>query len=316
MPYVFGPVPSRRLGMSLGVDLIPPKTCTYDCLYCQVGRTTKKSITTELFSPTGKVIEELQLKLKTSSPDTITLAGSGEPTLHSGIKEVIDSIRLVTDIRIAVLTNGSCFWKNEIRNRVLGADIILPTLTSATEETFRLIHRPHPHIKNEEVIRGLIKLREDFAGLIHLEVVLLSGINDSEEEMKKLKSVIEKISPDKVQLNTVIRPPADPIAIPVDNLRMKEIKNFFGKKAEIVTESRRKPHESKRYALEEEIVNIVKRRPLRSVDISNALGVSLSNVEDITAALSLKGRISKREHSGEIFYLSSKKDAFQGNYDE
>ena len=310
MSYVFGPVPSRRLGMSLGVDLIPPKTCTYDCLYCQVGRTTQKSIDTELFSPVGEVIAEIEEKLRTDSPDTITLAGSGEPTLHSGINDVIASIKLVTDIRVAVLTNGSCFWKNDIRQHVLDADIILPTLTSAKEGTFRLIHRPHPQIKNEDVVRGLTKLREDFRGLIYLEVVLLSGINDSEEELKKLKSAIEKISPDKVQLNTVVRPPADPIAMPVDILRMKEIKNFFGKHAEIVTETSLKPQKSKRYALEDKIVDIIKRRPLRGVDISNALGVSLSNVEEITAALSLKGRISKREHAGQIYFLSREKKAF------
>ncbi|MBW1902526.1 MAG: radical SAM protein, partial [Deltaproteobacteria bacterium] len=144
MTHVFGPVPSRRLGLSLGVDLIPAKTCSFDCLYCQVGKTTKRTVDPKPFVPVRDVVEEVRKKLLKCVPDAITLAGSGEPTLHSEIDLVITSIKKITDTRVVVLTNGSIFWKEDVRNRVLEADVIMPTLTSAYDHTFRMIHRPHP----------------------------------------------------------------------------------------------------------------------------------------------------------------------------
>ena len=155
MSYVFGPVPSRRLGLSLGVDLIPPKTCTFDCLYCQVGRTLCKTLDEKSYVPVRDVIVEIKKNLLKSDPDVITLAGSGEPTLHSEIDQVIDSIKEMTDIKVAVLTNGSLLWRKEVRSRVLMADIIMPTLSSAIDHTFRRIHRPHGELDLGSIIDGL-----------------------------------------------------------------------------------------------------------------------------------------------------------------
>ena len=209
MSFVFGPVPSRRLGLSLGIDLIPAKTCSYDCLYCQVGRTTEKIVTPEAFVPVQIVMAELKKRLEKVRPDTITLSGSGEPTLYAPMANLISSIREATDIRIAILTNGSLFWKEEVRAGVLDAHVIAPTLSTVFEETYRAIHRPHEDIQLGMIIEGLKKLRSEFKGLIFLEVVLLNGFNDSDREIEGLKRVIEGIAPDKVQLNTVVRPPAD-----------------------------------------------------------------------------------------------------------
>ena len=305
MPHIFGPVPSRRLGMSLGVDLILYKTCSYDCLYCQVGKTTSKTIDSDCFFQVRDVIEELERAMANNSPDTITLAGSGEPTLHSKIDEVIASIRGITNVKIAVLTNGSCFWKDEIRERVLGADIILPTLCTASEKTFRLIHRPHPDINSSLVIEGLKKLRHDFKKELFLEVVLLSGINDTEEEIEKLKKTIGFISPDRIQLNTVVRPPSDSRALPVGRAKMEEVWEFFGEKAEIVAEGRERLSAGGKDGLEEKIMDMAKRRPLRSADISRALGVSINEIENLVKALSIKGFLLRREYSGEIYYLTN-----------
>jgi wyosine [tRNA(Phe)-imidazoG37] synthetase (radical SAM superfamily) len=141
MPLVFGPVPSRRLGLSLGIDLIPPKTCSYDCLYCQVGATTCKSIEPKPYVEANYVINELEEVLKKSNPDIITFSGSGEPTLNSKIGEAISAVKKITDIEVALLTNGSLLQFKEIRERALGADIIIPTLTSVFDKTFRTIHR-------------------------------------------------------------------------------------------------------------------------------------------------------------------------------
>jgi len=308
MSYVFGPVPSRRLGLSLGVDLIPAKTCTFDCLYCEVGRTTSKTIEPGPFVPFRELVDEIEKKLMKTEPDTVTLAGSGEPTLYSRINEVIDSIKEVTETKVALLTNGSLFWKEELRERVLKADIILPTLSSAFENTFRMIHRPHPGLELNIVVEGLERLRKDYEGLLFLEIVLLAGINDTEKEVEGLKAVINRINPEKIQLNTVVRPPADKRAISLDRKRLEDIKVFLGERAEIIAGVPVEAKKGKAGTLIRDFLDMVKRRPLRSIDIANAMGLSSGDVEDLVKGLLIKGYISRQEHSGEIYYLSNGKD--------
>ena len=305
MSYVFGPVPSRRLGLSLGVDLIPLKTCSFDCLYCEVGRTTCKTIKTDMFVPVTEVVSAVDQKLHNCVPDTITLAGSGEPTLYSGIDQVIDCIREMTEIKIALLTNGSLFFKKEIRQRVLKTDIILPTLCSAFEDTFRKIHRPHPGLHLAMIVDGLKKLRHDYKGKIFLEVVLLSGINDTEKELEGLKTLARQISPDQIQLNTVVRPPADATAISLDRKTMEDIKVFFGGNTEIVVEVPLEGRKIKEVSLINMLLDMIKIRPLSSVDISKALNIPRDEAEDMIKGLLIKGYIRKQEYSGKIFYLSN-----------
>ncbi|SPD72955.1 Radical SAM domain protein [uncultured Desulfobacterium sp.] len=306
MTYVFGPVPSRRLGMSLGVDLIPPKTCTYDCLYCQVGRTTKMIAEPQPLVPVDQVISEIKGKLSRTSPDTITLAGSGEPTLNSDIGRVISGIKGLTRTRVAVLTNGSLFSKEDVRRRVLDADIILPTLTSVYEETFKIIHRPHPGLFVADIIDGIIRLRNEFKGQLFLEVVFLAGINHSEREIEGLKAAIGLIAPDRVQLNTVVRPPADERAISLDNKILEEIMVFFGGNTEIIAGSARKAGTGENDLLIDNLLEMIKRRPLKTADIATALGLQLEDVEDLIKGLLIKGRIRKQQHSGDVYYLSNK----------
>lgn len=308
MSYVFGPVPSRRLGLSLGVDLIPAKTCTFDCLYCEVGRTTSKIIEPRPFVPVREMVDEIEKKLMTGEPDTVTLAGSGEPTLHSRIHEVIDGIKDVTETKVALLTNGSLFRKEEIRKRVLKADIILPTLSSVFENTFRMVHRPHPGLDVTTVIDGLERLRKDYDGLLFLEVILLAGINDTEKEVEGLKAVINRINPEKIQLNTVVRPPADKRAISLDRKRLEDIKVFLGKRTEIIADAPVEAKKGKADTLIRDFIDMVKRRPLRSIDIANAMGLSSGDVEDLVKGLLIKGYISRQTHSGEIYYLSNGKN--------
>jgi wyosine [tRNA(Phe)-imidazoG37] synthetase (radical SAM superfamily) len=308
MSYVFGPVPSRRLGLSLGVDLIPAKTCTFDCLYCEVGRTTSKTIEPGPFVSLREVVFEIEKKLMKNKPDTVTLAGSGEPTLYSRIHEVIDGIKNVTETKVALLTNGSLFWKEQIRKRVLKADIILPTLSSVFENTFRMIHRPHPGLDVTTVIDGLERLRQDYKGLLFLEIVLLAGINDTEKELEGLKTVINRINPEKIQLNTVVRPPADKRAISLDRKRLEDIKVFLGERAEIIAGVPFAAKKGKANTLIRDLLDMLKRRPLRSIDIANAMGLSPHDVEDLVKGLLIKGYISRKAHSGEIYYLSNGKD--------
>ena len=308
MSYVFGPVPSRRLGFSLGIDLIPAKTCTFDCLYCQVGKTTRKTLKRKPFAPVREVVAEIQENLIQSVPDAITLAGSGEPTLHTEIDQIIALIKDITDIRIALLTNGSLFWVEEVREGVLGADIIMPTLSSAFEATFRKIHRPQPPLELKTIVEGLKLLRKEFNGALFLEVVLLAGINDTEKELEGLKDLIARIAPDKIQLNTVVRPPADRRAMSLDRKRLKEIKEFFGSNAEIVADVSVERGPGKEDSKTRSLLDMVRRRPLRPVDIANSMALPLDDVEALVKGLLIKGHIRKQEHSGNTYYLSNEKD--------
>ena len=303
MAYIFGPVPSRRLGLSLGVDLIPVKTCSYDCLYCQVGRTTQRTVQTDAYVPIHKVLDELRKRLEIFTPDAITLSGSGEPTLHSGIDQIIATIKKITDIKIAILTNGSLFWQEEIRRRVSGADIIMPTLTTAFEETFTTIHRSHPELRLKSIIEGLRRLRQMYRGQIFLELFLLAGINDSEKELEGLKGVIQILSPDKIQLNTVVRPPADQGALSLDMERLKEIRDFFGERAEIIAEAPFNKKWGQYESMVEGILEMAKRRPLRASDVATLFNMPLEEAEGVIKGLEVKGALRQQEHLGEVYYM-------------
>lgn len=305
MPFVFGPVPSRRLGLSLGIDLIPFKTCTFDCLYCQVGRTTSKTLKTAPFVRAQAVTDEIRRKLGRCDPDVITLSGSGEPTLNSEIETVIAAVKNMTEKKVVLLTNGSLFWKEEIRKRARCADIVMPTLTSAFEKTFRKIHRPHPKLKLERILDGLETFRREYKGQFFLEVVLLAGFNESAEEIEALKLAVDRISPDKIQLNTVVRPPSDSRAMPLDRRRLEEIRMFFGDKAEIVVSDPVTAQVKNRDSAAVSLLDMIRRRPLRPADISSTLGLSLDEVDDLVKGLVIKGYIRKQEHSGELYYVDN-----------
>ncbi len=302
MPYVFGPVLSRRLGISLGIDLTPSKTCTYDCLYCQVGKTTSVRAEAGPLVPITEVIRELDQKLRHSSPDVITISGSGEPTLHSEIDELIKHVRTLEQHKIAVITNGSLLWREEVREKVLQAHRIMPTLSTAFEGTFVRIHRPHPSITLAMLVQGLKALRREYRGEFFLEVMLIKGINDGEEEIEALKGVLEEISPDRIQLNTVARPPSDGQVSSIDRQRLEEIKTFLGRKAEIPAEARRKkgdhPHES----LSVLIAEMARRRPVRIEDVASALDIPVEEARILLNRLQAQGTLFEREHEGDLYF--------------
>ena len=303
MAHIFGPVPSRRLGLSLGVDLIPLKTCTYDCLYCQVGRTTRQSLEIESFVPVTEVLEELGKKLEICSPDAITFSGSGEPTLSSDIDRVISFVKERTDTKTVILTNGSLLWREDVRHRISEADIIMPTLTTAFDETFRLLHEPHADLDLNTIVEGLKSLRRTYKGNLFLEVVLLAGFNDSEKELEGLKSMIDQISPDKIQLNTVVRPPSDPRAISLDIKRLEEIKSLFGEKAEIIAQTPLKHRRGEDDTVNATILEMAKRRPVRARDVANVCDIPLEEADSLIKGLVVKGALRQQEHEGEVYYM-------------
>jgi wyosine [tRNA(Phe)-imidazoG37] synthetase (radical SAM superfamily) len=302
LKYLFGPVPSRRLGLSLGVDLIPLKTCSYDCLYCQIGKTTCKAIEPSAHVPVEAVMAELDEALAKVTPDYVTFSGSGEPTLHVELGRLIAYVKARTGVKAAVLTNGSLLFRPEVRERLLKADMVMPTLSTVREETFRLIHQPHDDLSVTGLIEGLRNFRKDYRGQLFVEVMLLAGFNDRDEEIQALRQVILEIAPDRVQLNTVVRPPASARAIPLDRKKLEVIKRVFGEGAEIIATAPIKQKQHVRGPLSSAVLEMARRRPVTVEDVAGALDVPLCDVDKTVKTMVNKGELREQTHMGKNYY--------------
>jgi wyosine [tRNA(Phe)-imidazoG37] synthetase (radical SAM superfamily) len=302
MTHLFGPVPSRRLGRSLGVDLIPPKTCPYHCIYCEVGPTTCQ--TRERFSyQTEAIIEELANYLKDPGvkPDVITLAGSGEPTLNQGLGRIIREIKAMSQIPVAVLTNGALLHLPEVRRELAAADLVLPSLDAAREETYRAINRPLPELSLASLLEGLTAFRREYRGRLWLEVMLLKGLNDTEAELAPLRRAIEEIAPDRVQLNTAVRPVVEAAAAPLSAGEMEAAAAYLGGPVEVIASFDREDIVA-RSSQDDDFVEMLSRRPMTAPDLSKALGLPLVQVVARLKRLQDSGRISHNRHHDQEFY--------------
>jgi len=298
--HVFGPVPSRRLGRSLGVDLVPMKTCTYDCIYCQLGPTTCKTTERKPWVPLDDVLEQVEAKLS-CAPDYITLSGSGEPTLYSRTDELIDRIKALTDVPVAVLTNGSLLWQEEVRRQLMKADLAIPSLDAGDEKMFRLVNRPHEDVSFERMLEGLIDFRREFRGAFWLEVFVLGAFTAIKPDFAELVRCADRIGPDRVQLNTVTRPPAESFAIGISPKRLAELAEMFDTPAEVIADFRGVHAQAEFVASREDVLDLLRRRPCSVDDIAHGLGMHrnevLKHVEELSAAgLVLPTRTGSRLH--------------------
>jgi len=302
--HLYGPVPSRRLGRSLGIDLVPHKICTYDCIYCQIGNTTEKTLVRKEYVSVSEILEEVRgfLKGETSSIDHLSLSGSGEPTLHSQIRSVIEGIKAITSIPVAVITNGSLLYEEEVRQDLLRADIVLPSLDAVSSEVFMRINRPRPGFSIEKVIEGLIEFRKVYKGQIWLEILFCKGVNDGKEELLRMKKTVDRIRPDRIHLNTVVRPPFEKWAVPLNQKEMEEMRDFFGEKASIISEFDRHPSVVTERDIGEEILRILKRRPLSLTDLSKGMEIRENEIEKYVRPLVSEGKIRARFFGGSIYY--------------
>ena len=303
MKYVFGPVFSRRLGLSLGIDIIPYKTCSYDCIYCEVGRTTCKSVDTDSFVDLNELFSEISIALRESNPEVLTFSGSGEPTLNQDLGEMIRRLKKMTEKKIAVLTNGSLLYKDEIREAVKAADILMPTFSSVYEKTFVKIHRPHKYLKINRVIEGIKRCRDEFRGEFQLEVMIVKGINDNMKEISALKEVVDEIEPDSIQLNTVVRPPPKGLDLRVEEEKMGDIARVFGKKAEVISYRGQRKGEAHLLDIERKIVEMAKRRPIRVEDIEY-LFKGEKEIKGVLEGLIRHKRIWRYRYGDNIFFKS------------
>lgn len=302
--YVFGPVPSRRLGRSLGVDLIPFKTCTFDCVYCQLGRTTHHAIERCEYVPMDQVLAQLKEALATGpKPDYITLAGSGEPTLYSRLGELIDQIHGLTDVPVDVITNGSTLWIDEVFEDIVKADLIIPSLDAGDEKTYMAINRSVIEITFQKLLAGLAWLRESCPEKVWLEVFLIKGVNDDPGQVKKIADLAREMKFARVQLNTAVRPPAEKSVQCVSLEELEHLADLFTPRAEIIADFPSPNVDGGRVADADAVLELIRRHPCTLDDVVAGLNVQRDDARKTVAILLKENKIHSQFQQNKEYYI-------------
>ncbi len=238
MKYIYGPVRSRRLGSSLGISMVPYKVCPFDCVYCQLNKTLTKTDKRRRYVGERVLLAELRdfwrHKPQDMRIDCVTFSGSGEPTLHTGLGRLVREAKKITGCPVVVLTNSALLTDARLRRDLKDADIVVPSLDAVTQEVFEKINQPLPGLRIEEIIEALVRFREEFTGAIWVEVMVVRGINDDAAYLKKMKRVIDRIRPEKIQLNSPVRPPSHRWVRPATCAALREACRILGSSCEIV----------------------------------------------------------------------------------
>lgn len=306
--HIFGPVPSRRFGRSLGVDLTPLKTCTLDCVFCQLGHTSRMTLERREYVPIEEVKSELlDWHRQGGSADFVTLSGSGEPTLHSGFGEVLGFIKDATPIPAVLLSNGTLFWLPEVREAALAADVVKLSLSAWDQASFRQVNRPHEHLDFQNCLAGVHAFRRMFSGKLWLEVFLIGDLNTRREDVLKIAQIARTIGPDEIHLNTAVRPPADTNVLPVSADVLEGLTGLFTPSASIIAGFPTRCDVNVR-ANEESILDILRRRPCTARQIADAFGMHVNEVSKYTGDLLRSGRIRLTWSAGEIYFRACTPD--------
>ncbi len=303
--YIFGPVPSRRLGISLGVDIIPYKTCSLDCLYCECGRTTELTAERRSFFAPQLLLRELAEVLPAIPRlDHITFSGSGEPTLNSDLGALIAEIRQMSGTPLAVLTNGTLLFRQDVRSELLGADVVLPSLDAALAASFARVNQPAPGLDVDRIVAGMEAFRREYAGKIWLEVFILKGVNDGENDIAALGAALQRIRPDKVQLNTLDRPPACPGVESAGFAQLERIRSLWPwASVEIIKRAgRREEIPAFNSNLENSLLNTIRRRPLTIDDLTTLTGKDEEELRRYLEVLEGEKKVRPVITGGRIFY--------------
>jgi wyosine [tRNA(Phe)-imidazoG37] synthetase (radical SAM superfamily) len=283
------------------VDLVPFKTCTYDCIYCQLGRTTTKTLRREQWVDVEMVLEQVRAGLE-RQPDVITLAGSGEPTLHAGIGAVIAGLKRLTSVPVVVLTNGSLLSDPHVRRDLAAADIVIPSLDAPSEGLFQLVNRPHRDLHLSDIVDGMVAFRQEYVGQIWVEVMLLAGITGIADEVERLAELATRIRPDRIHLNTAVRPPAESYVDPVPEQALHAFAGFFTPPADVVTG--RPSATLDGHATRADVLALLSRRPCSTADVAAGLGIHYDEALKSLAALVDEGAIKLHTHEGAVFYAA------------
>jgi len=306
--YLFGPVPSRRFGRSLGVDLNPYKTCSLDCVFCQLGRTTEKTITRREYVPTERVLSELHEWLnKGGRADYITLSGSGEPTLHSRFGEVLEFIRSQSTIPGVLLTNGTMLNLQEVRDAAACADIVKTSLSAWDQPSYIWMNRPHPQLRFDHLIEGQKAFRAQFKGELWMEVFLVGGMNSMRDDVSKIANLAGEIGPDRIHLNTAIRPPAEDFAAPLSKERLEALIDLFHPRAEIIAEFKAKAADPTK-TNQKTIFFMLQRRPCTADEIADTFGMHLNEVSKYLGNLIRSDQIGTERKNSDVYYSAKNRE--------
>lgn len=309
--YLFGPLPSRRFGRSLGVDVVPRKTCGFDCVFCEAGRTSIKTLERKEYAPVDAVLAELDAWMEDGgTADYITLCGAGEPTLHSRFGDVLAAIRDRCSIKTALLTNSSLLCLADVRAAACKADVVKASLSAWDEDSFRALNRPHSDLGFERVLDGLQRFSAEFGGKLWIEVFVLGGFNDRAESMRKIADLTGKLRPDRIHLNTVARPPAEPTAKPADMDALLKFAPFFTPRAEIIAQPARSSAAHGKVSVQD-VLALLQRRMSTSRDIAEIFGVSTGIANGIIEELTKRGEVGV-EQRGESACYSARVSRQQG----
>ncbi len=300
--YIFGPVPSRRFGRSLGVDLTPFKTCTLDCPFCEVGLTTERTLERKEYVPTADLLKELAAWLALKQPvDFITLAGSGEPTLHSRFGEILDFIDQQKKARSALLTNSTLLFLPDVRRAAARADVVKATLSAWDQASFAAVSRPHPDLRFELVLDGLRNFRDEYPGSIWLEIFIVPGVNAAVEQVKRIAALAQTIRPDRIQLNTAVRPTAERQVRALSPEMLQELAGCFSPPAEVIARFSGQAHREASASIES-ITAMLKRRPCTADDVAHSFSLTGEESERILADLLRDGRLRIESCNGQRYY--------------
>jgi wyosine [tRNA(Phe)-imidazoG37] synthetase (radical SAM superfamily) len=306
--HLFGPVPSRRFGRSLGVDLTPYKTCSHDCVFCQLGRTTHKTVHREDYVSLEAVIEELSDWIKAGGEaDYITLSGSGEPTLHARFGEVLKYIRSKSRLPAVLLTNGSLFHLTEVRKETRHADIVKISLSAWDQSSYVWVNRPHPDLRFDQIVEGQKAFRNEFRRQIWMEVFLVAGMNSNPADVSRISRLAEQIRPDRIHLNTAVRPPAEEFVAPLSQEKLSSLAGIFHPTAEVIAAFQAGERGKKRGSLEK-IHGMLERRPCTADDIAYVFGMHINEVLKYLGKLLQEGRIRHKRMNDVLYYTASNKE--------
>ena len=306
MKYVFGPVPSRRLGQSLGVDTITLKTCNWNCVYCQLGRTVPLTNERKEYIPREEILAEVEQALAAHRPDEIdwvTFVGSGEPTLHSGIGWLIRRVKARTEKPVAVITNGALLHLAGVREELSAADAVLPTLDAGNAALYRRINRPHPEATFGRLVDGLREFRHEYRGKLWVEVMLVRGLNDSEEDLRGIAATLEGIHPDEIHINLPTRPPVETWVAPPDEDGLLRAMSILGEVARVVHPAEGHFDLGGYDNVADAVIGIITRHPMREDELRKALSRWPSADVDATLqTLEHSGRAQVIERYGYRFW--------------